>query len=188
MSRALGKAVHMLLQQLAILCTAGPWEEACEALSRLQPRALAEVRAIGVDALQANRIAEQAVEITLQAAADPVGRWILSPHEDAASEVRWTGVVGGSLRTVQIDRVFRAGHTPQTAHESDECNTWWIIDYKISNEGGLDPVAALPELRRIFAPQLEAYARVLRNLHGADATMRAGLYYPRTKLLDSWEL
>ena len=46
----------------------------------------------------------------------------------------------------------------------------------------------LSELRRIFTSQLEAYAKVLRNLHGADAAVRAGLYYPRMMLLDSWEL
>ncbi len=52
----------------------------------------------------------------------------------------------------------------------------------------LDPATALPELSKIFAPQLEAYAAILRNLHGADAPIRAGLYYPRMFSLDWWEL
>jgi len=43
-------------------------------------------------------------------------------------------------------------------------------------------------LRPLFAPQLEAYAKVLRNLHGADTQIRAGLYYPRELLLDWWQL
>jgi hypothetical protein len=43
-------------------------------------------------------------------------------------------------------------------------------------------------LRRIFAPQIEAYAKVLRNLHGADEPICGGLYYPRMSLLDWWEL
>jgi len=42
--------------------------------------------------------------------------------------------------------------------------------------------------RPLFAPQLQAYAQILRNLHGPDATIRAGLYYPRMLLLDWWEL
>ncbi len=50
------------------------------------------------------------------------------------------------------------------------------------------PKAALPELRSEFAPQIEAYATILRNLHGADATVRGGLYYPRMALFDWWEL
>jgi hypothetical protein len=52
----------------------------------------------------------------------------------------------------------------------------------------MDPAAALARLRPLFAPQLEAYARVLRNLHGEDAIIRAGLYYPRRSLLDWWEI
>jgi hypothetical protein len=158
------------------------------ALSHFQSRVAAEVRAIGVDTQRADHIATQALEIALQAAADPVGLWILSPHEEAASEVRWTGVVDGSLRTVQIDRVFRAGNAPQSSGQSASQETWWIIDYKSAHEGGLDPAGALPELRRIFTSQLEAYAKVLRNFHGPDAAVRAGLYYPRMRLLDSWEL
>jgi len=45
-----------------------------------------------------------------------------------------------------------------------------------------------PRLRSLFAPQLEAYAQVLRNLHGQDAVLRAALYYPRMMLLDWWEV
>jgi ATP-dependent helicase/nuclease subunit A len=52
----------------------------------------------------------------------------------------------------------------------------------------LEPAIVLPELRKIFAPQLEAYAEVLRNLHGKDSLIRAGLYYPRMLLFDWWEL
>ncbi len=188
LSRALGNAVHMLLQQLAQLASWQPLTDALAALPQLQPRAAAEVRAIGVDAQLANRVAAQALQIALQAATDPVGRWILAPHEDAANEIRWTGVVNGNLRTVQVDRIFRAGAAPQASGESGDRNIWWIIDYKTSHEDGLDPAAALPELRRDFAPQLEAYAQVLRNLRGIDANVQAGIYYPRMKLLDSWEL
>jgi hypothetical protein len=41
-------------------------------------------------------------------------------------------------------------------------------------------------LRAIFAPQIETYAEVLRKLHGSDAQVRAGLYYPRMASLDWW--
>ena len=46
----------------------------------------------------------------------------------------------------------------------------------------------MPKLHSLFAPQIEAYAQVLRNLRGQDAVIRAGLYYPRMVLLDWWEL
>jgi len=151
----------------------------------VQPRISANLRAFGIDAGEANRIAAQAVEMVLRAADDPQAQWILAAHADAASEARWTGVVSGGLRTVQVDRVFRAGPTPES---TDDNSTWWIIDYKTAQGDGLDPKAALPELRDEFAPQIEAYAKMLRNLHGADAAVRGGLYYPRMALLDWWEL
>jgi ATP-dependent exoDNAse (exonuclease V) beta subunit len=190
LSRALGKAVHELFQHFARLLATETSESARAALVRFQPHNAANIRALGIDASQADRIAAQALEIVLRAAQDPQAQWILAPHADAASEARWTGVVAGSLRTVQVDRVFRAGPTPQSA---DDNSTWWIVDYKTADyktaqRNGLDPKTVLAELRNEFAPQIEAYARMLRNLHGADAAVRGGLYYPRMTLFDWWEL
>jgi len=150
----------------------------------MQPRIAATVRAAGVEPRHASRIATQALQTVLKAASDPLAQWILAPHTDAANEARWTGVVDGSLRTVQVDRVFRAGRAPQTGGQ----DTWWIVDYKTVHEDGFDPAAALPELRRIFAPQIEAYAKVLRNLRGESSSLRGCLYYPRMSLLDWWQL
>jgi ATP-dependent helicase/nuclease subunit A len=188
LSRALGKAVHLLLQHLAQSLAAQPWDAACAALPALVPHIAAEVRAIGIDPSHAGRIAAQAVQIALQAGEDPLVKWILSPHLEAASEVRWSGVVDGDLRTVQVDRVFLAGPAPLSSADSAGGAAWWIIDYKTAHENGLDPSTALPELRRIFSPQIESYARILRNLHGADATVFGGLYYPRMRLFDWWEV
>jgi ATP-dependent exoDNAse (exonuclease V) beta subunit len=184
LSRALGKAVHELFQDLARFRITENSETAQASLARIEPRIAADLRALGIDTSEAKRIAAHALEIVLQASKDPQAEWILAPHADAASEARWTGVASGSLRTVQVDRVFRAGPTPLTATG----DTWWIIDYKTAHEDSLDPKAALPELRRIFRPQVEAYADVLRNLRGAETDLRGGLYYPRMRMLDWWEL
>jgi ATP-dependent exoDNAse (exonuclease V) beta subunit len=184
LSRALGTAVHELLEELARLRATSNWPAARTALHRLQPRIAAQVRGLGVDQAQAASLAAEAVKLALAATNDPVGQWILSPHADAASEVCWAGVISGSLSTVRVDRVFRGGLTPESEGEQ----AWWIIDYKTAHADAPDPAAALPRLHTLFAPQLEAYARILRNLHGADAVLRAGLYYPRMMLLDWWEL
>ena len=190
LSRVLGKAVHEILQHFAQLRVTETSQAAQAKLTRLGPSITANLRAWGIDASEAGRMAAQALEIVLRAASDPQAQWILSPHADAASETRWTGVIAGSLRTVEVDRVFRAGPTPLAAGGSD---TWWIVDYKTADYqtahgDGLVPQTALPELHRIFAPQIEAYAKVLHNLHGTDAPVRGGLYYPRMALLDWWEL
>jgi ATP-dependent exoDNAse (exonuclease V) beta subunit len=184
LSRALGTAVHALLEELSHLRNKLDWNATREALQRLEPRITAQVRASGLDQAQAAQIAAQALHHALNASHDPLGQWILSPHTEAASEVSWAGVVAGALRTVRVDRVFRAGRAPQS--EGEDC--WWIVDYKTAHAENADPAAILPELRKIFAPQLEAYAEVLRNLHGKDSLIRVGLYYPRMLLLDWWEL
>jgi ATP-dependent exoDNAse (exonuclease V) beta subunit len=184
LSRALGTAVHALLEELARLRLTQEWEAARAALVRFEPRIAAQVRAVGVDQSQAARVATQALQLALNASRDSIGSWILSPHRSAASEAGWAGVVGGSLRSVRVDRVFQAGPTPG----SDGGDCWWIIDYKTAHADNLDPAMAQSALRSLFAPQVEAYREVLSNLLGADARIFAGLYYPRMLLLDWWEL
>jgi ATP-dependent exoDNAse (exonuclease V) beta subunit len=190
LSRALGLAVHSLLEELARLRTKLDWKAARVVLWQFEPRLAAQVRSTGVDRPQAAAIAGEALRCAIAASHDPIGEWILSPHMSAASEVSWAGVATDSLRkvrTVRVDRVFQAGLAAGSERlESDEC--WWIIDYKTAHADSLDPAVTLPELREIFAPQVEAYARFLRNLHGADAPIRVGLYYPRMLQFDWWQM
>jgi ATP-dependent exoDNAse (exonuclease V) beta subunit len=109
LSRALGAAVHTLLEELARLRTTLDWKAARAMLQRFEPRIAALLRASGVDQDQAAIVAAEALQLALNASHDPNGQWILSPHADANSEVRWTGVVAGRLTSVRVDRVFRAG-------------------------------------------------------------------------------
>jgi ATP-dependent helicase/nuclease subunit A len=182
-SRALGSAVHALFEELARLRTSHGWPEARERLRKTKPRVIATSRSVGMDGREAANVAEQAMEIAIKASHDPAGRWILSPHTEAANEVRWAGVIDGTLHEVRVDRVFRGGTAPDS--EDEDC--WWIIDYKTASEGGNDP-HSLAKLRALFAPQLELYASVLRNLHGGEVAVRAGLYYPRMAAFDWWKL
>jgi ATP-dependent exoDNAse (exonuclease V) beta subunit len=187
LSRALGTAVHTLLEILARLRTKLDWEAARSALQHFEPGITAQVRAVGVDQPQAAQIAARALQAALDASHDPIGAWILSPHADAASEAGWAGVVAGGLQTVRVDRVFQAGPMPGSEKmEGEDC--WWIIDYKTAHADNLDPTQALPGLRPLFASQVEAYGEVLRKLHGTEAPIFAGLYYPRMLLLDWWRL
>jgi ATP-dependent helicase/nuclease subunit A len=183
-SRALGTAVHRLLEELARLASAKDWSDASAVLSPLLPGIEAKVRGAGFSPAEATSIAHQAFEIALQATKDPNGRWILKPRTGAASEASWTGVVGGAIRSVRVDRVFRSGLAPLSEGEA----AWWIVDYKTAHANDLDASVGLPFLRKLFAPQLEAYAEVLRKLPGGSAPIRAGLYYPRMSLFDWWEI
>jgi ATP-dependent exoDNAse (exonuclease V) beta subunit len=184
LSRALGTAVHSLLEQIALLRTTRDWPSTRAALTQMQPRILAPMRAGGISLPEANSLAASALDLALKATHDPHGQWILSPHEDATSEAAWAGIVDGVLRTVRIDRIFRAGLEPLSTGD----DAWWIVDYKTAHADDLDPSVALPSLRRIFAPQIEAYAAVLRNRHGRGKALRAALYYPRMSSFDWWEI
>ena len=183
-SRALGTAVHSLFDELARLRETDDWPSARAALAGFEPRIAAQVRAAGIAPRQAETIAATALQIVLQASLDATAQWILSPHPEAASEVRWSGVVAGALTSVRVDRIFCAGLAPL----SDGKDAWWIVDYKTAHADNLDPAVALPRLRPLFAAQVETYAKILRNLHGKDAEIRASLYYPRMLQLDWWKL
>lgn len=186
LSRALGTAVHALLEELARLRTSNDWAASRLVLQRVEGAIAAQIRATGIGPSQAAAVAAEALQLVLNASQDPIAQWILSPHADAVSEARWAGIDSGAITEVRVDRAFRAGLDPLTEGRQ----AWWIIDYKTAHADthGQSASAALPELRKLFAPQLEAYASMLRNLHGSHAVLRAGLYYPRMLLLDWWEL
>ncbi len=183
LSRALGNAVHKLLEELARLRTTHDWTSARAALAHLQPNIAAQIRAAGVNRNHAESIAANAFNFAIKASHDSHGQWILSPHADAASEASWAGIVAGGLRTVRVDRIFRAGLDPL----SEGADAWWIIDYKTAHADHPSQ-ALLPQFRKLFAPQLESYAEIVRNLHGKASPIRAGLYYPRMLLFDWWEI
>jgi ATP-dependent exoDNAse (exonuclease V) beta subunit len=183
-SRALGTAVHAMMEELARLRTLGTWEAARAGLAKAVPRIASHAHSTGMDRKSAEQLALQALDIALRASRDPVAEWILSPQPGAASEVRWTGMVNGEIHTVQVDRVFRAG----TAPSSEGTDAWWIIDYKSAHPDALNTAEVLSRLRPLFAPQLGIYAGVLRGLHGSESVIRAGLYYPRLLAFDWWEL
>jgi ATP-dependent exoDNAse (exonuclease V) beta subunit len=184
LTRVLGTATHSLLEELAHLRATLDWPAARAALAAQTPRIAARIRAAGMSLALAQSIAGQALDLALAASHDPQGQWLLEPRQDAVSEAAWSGEVSGTIRTVRVDRVFRAGSAPLAAGS----DVWWIIDYKTAHADNLEPGAALPGLRRIFAPQLEAYAAILQQLHGADTPVCAALYYPRIARLDWWEI
>jgi ATP-dependent exoDNAse (exonuclease V) beta subunit len=182
-SRALGSAVHRLLQELARLRTGHDEDAARANLAPFRERLASEARAHGFDRATASGLVDQAFDTVMRASRDPIAAWILSPHAEATNEQRWTGFMDGALRNVQADRVFRAGGTPMAPGN----DAWWIVDYKTAQVDEA-PLLALPRLRELFAPQLEIYARVLRKLQGEHVSVRAGLYYPRMLQFDWWEL
>jgi ATP-dependent helicase/nuclease subunit A len=183
LSRALGNAVHKLLQEFSRIRLTLESSAALAELEKLRPRISSQVRAAGVAPAEVLSITSQAFECVTNAAHDELGKWILSPRLEAVSEASWAGLIDGDLRLVRVDRIFRAGASPLIDGE----DTWWIIDHKTAHADDIDPSSALPRFRAAFAPQLERYGAILRNRSGSTAKLRVGLYYPRMLLLDWWE-
>jgi ATP-dependent helicase/nuclease subunit A len=120
----------------------------------------------GVPAHERARAVESVLTALERTLADERGRWILDGgHAQAHSEWELSGVSGGRLRSVIIDRCFIDGEGAR-----------WVIDYKTSAHqgGGLEEFLA-QELER-YRAQLETYRELARAL--GSEPVRAALYFP----------
>jgi hypothetical protein len=175
-ARVLGSAVHALLQRL------GP-QLATLSLGELSAHTSSVLRGF---ALSGDALASATATVTnmlAAAAPDPVCQWILAPHPESQSEASWSSFADARLRTLRADRLFRAGPAPLAAGSE----FLWIVDYKTGPARSGDRAAFLAGERITYAPQLLAYARILRELHGPDTPLRLGLYYPAIPVLDWWD-
>lgn len=170
-ARQKGSVVHALLEQ----ASRGATEENLRVSARFLLRAMAYSGKALEDAT-----AEVLVAVR-NCVSDPDGAWILAPHPQAESESAWTSWREGKLEAVRADRVFLAGATPRAAGEDH----LWIVDYKMSAPAG--DANFIGHQRAVYAPQLNRYARVLRDAKGLDLPVRLGLYYPRIARLDWWD-
>jgi ATP-dependent helicase/nuclease subunit A len=97
---------------------------------------------------------------------DERGRWVFSPkHREAQSELALTGLAGGHLTNVIIDRTF-----------VDEKGVRWVIDFKTSRHEGADLDAFLAEELRRYRGQLERNVALARGL--GPQPVKAALYFP----------
>lgn len=178
-SRLRGLAVHSLLEQIALLRKKSYlWDDIRAALPEKSPKLIAQMRAAGIGVVDAERLVNESLGVATTILDDSNGRWVLDNHPGAESETSWTGVLSNEIHTVKPDRVFRAGNAPGT-----DGSVFWIVDYKTAI---LEESADIAKLRAVFAPQLDTYNRVLRQLHGDAIKVNVGLYYPRMKMLDWW--
>jgi ATP-dependent helicase/nuclease subunit A len=153
--RDIGTAVHAWLARLA---RAPQLPES--------PAVLAQLARLGVPRSEQPRALEVIVTALRQTLADDRGRWILSgSHREAYSEWELSGVSGGRLRSVKIDRSF-----------VDESGTRWVIDYKTSAHLGGDLEGFLGQEIERYRPQLESYLELARGV--GPQPVRAALYFP----------
>jgi ATP-dependent helicase/nuclease subunit A len=160
--RHIGTVVHAWLSRL----TQQARLAAPEAVARESGTARAQLRRAGVPEHELARALERVLAAVRQSLTDERGRWILAAaHAEAHSEWQLSGVSGGRLRSVVIDRSF-----------IDEHGVRWVIDYKTSTHegGGLEEFLD-QEIER-YRAQLTTYRDLARGL-GPQA-VRAALYFP----------
>ncbi len=161
-ARHIGTVVHAALQALA---AAAELPSTATLESRL-PAYREQLRRHGVPQGDLAWAAAAVIAALTRTVGDEKGRWILSrAHRQAGSELALTGLAGGVLTSVVVDRSF-----------VDEEGTRWVIDFKTSrHEGGRLEEFVGQELER-YRGQLETYAALARGL--GPEPVRAALYFP----------
>ncbi len=178
-ARAFGTVVHALLEDLA----GRDGLDAASEVKGWRPRATALLRAAGLPRTEAEGQSAEVVRALLAVLNDANGRWILGARASAQTEASWsTWAAEDVVRTLRGDRIFRAGAVPCSTVETH----LWIVDYKTARHGesGLD--AFLETEKQKYLGQLEAYAAVMRKIHGEDTPLRLALYYPLLTRLVWW--
>jgi ATP-dependent helicase/nuclease subunit A len=188
-ARAFGTVVHALLEDVtslpgvdadgvspAVLAEVGSW----------RARALALLRANGLARAEAETESAEVVRALQAVLQDATGRWVLGARSGAKTETSWSGwatTEGGEVvRTLRGDRIFRAGAAPGSAEETH----LWIVDYKTARHGASGLDAFLESEKGKYVHQLEAYAEIMRKVHGEDLPIRMALYYPLLSRLVWW--
>jgi hypothetical protein len=173
-ARHIGTVVHAALEQYATAKRL-PAHTAIEAQRGFYEY---QLRRHGVPETDLPRAASVVVEALMKTVTSDRGRWIFAPeHSESRSEWALTGIAGGRLTNVVIDRSF-----------VDQEGTRWVIDFKTSRHegGGLDTFLE-QEMDR-YRPQLETYVTLARGTELArraalargttTAPVRAALYFP----------
>jgi ATP-dependent exoDNAse (exonuclease V) beta subunit len=181
-ARAFGNAVHAFAEMLTKRLANGT---TVDALLRegagWTPRIAAVLRGKGLTPAVVDRLVARVKTALGNMLKDAEGLWVLSPHEDAMSELALTS---WDVRrsSVRLDRVFLAGQRPLDA--GNDC--LWIIDYKTPTHGREGVEEFLAEERIKYGAQMDAYARMMQD-RVAAGKLRVGLYYPMLPRLVWWK-
>lgn len=134
-----------------------------------------ELAQLGVESSELDTAAGNVAVALKRIVADPTGRWLLSPHADAASELRLTRRGKTRLEHLQLDRTFI----------DRETGIRWIVDYKTSTHEGGDIDSFLDSEVTRYSTQLEVYASAMAEIDSTE--IRVALYFPLLGALRSWQ-
>ncbi|CAI2718454.1 UvrD-helicase domain-containing protein [Nitrospina watsonii] len=163
-ARFLGNVLHRCFKDIADQGL-NTWDE--KNPESMKPAFKAALLNEGLPFDRAGAVAEKGVRALQNILDDEqVGRWILDAHEDAASEFALTFAKKDIFSNRIIDRTF-----------VDAEGTRWIIDYKTGEHQGSSLESFFEAEEKRYAPQLQAYAEILRA-KGETRPIKLALYYP----------
>ena len=161
-SRSIGTIVHSTLEQFATAAEL-PSTNSIEAN---RDEFAHQLRRHGVPDRELRGAVQTVVDALTRTVGDARGRWIFSPeHSQASSEWALTGLAGGRLANVIIDRSF-----------VDRDGTRWVIDFKTSRHEGGGLEAFLDREMERYQAQLHRYIELARAV--GSNPVRAALYFP----------
>ena len=164
-----GTVVHRYLQRIA---EQGLERWSAQRVTGLKKAFARELELLGVEAAERTGAAERVAAALSRSLADPHGRFVLAPHDEARSELRLTLRAGAALEHIRLDRTFVAD------------GKRWIVDFKTSqHEGGSLSEFLDSEVAR-YAPQLERYATAVAA--SDSRAVQLALYFPLLGELRAW--
>ncbi len=165
----IGTVVHRHLQRIADEGVSR-WTSARVATERDSFRR--ELALLGVDPDDLPLAAERVTAALTNVLDDSVGRWTLTPHAEARSELRLALRSASALSHIKLDRTFVEG------------NVRWIIDYKTGQHEGGDIDSFLASEVERYRPQLERYAAAMAAVDLREINL--ALYFPLLREFRSW--
>ncbi len=189
-SRLFGTVIHALMQPLASILRETNDEDTLQyAVERLRPVALARMAQGGYAPQDAQAAAERILRVLMDVARDPMARWLLAKHVPVDPllpefEIPLTALVGTTIRSVRLDRMFVAGVKPGDL--GSEC--LWIVDFKTSTHGEKNLEQFLAEQKIQYTGQMQVYAEVVRAAFPDPMPIHAGLYFPLLQKFVWWNM
>ena len=168
--RVLGIVTHRILERLAAQSPL-PVEITNEITTWIR----ANILKANLDKSDAEWVETRCTEMITNALQCPMGRWILSSHSEAHSELEITRIEDGEVRHYVIDRTFF----------DEKEGVRWVVDYKTSSPKTEEDEESFKSREMMnYQAQLDTYADLLKNYRwDADAPIRTALYFPAIQAL-----
>lgn len=169
--RSLGIITHRILERLGTGLSPLPSELTDEIMAWIRFNVL---RA-NLTPSAAEHIESACAKLIANTLTCPTGRWLLSNHPEAHSELQIARVENGEVRQYVIDRTF---------FDQKE-RVRWVVDYKTSRPSAEEDVQRFTSRELMtYRTQLDTYAALLRNHEwDEDVPIKTALYFPAIQVL-----